>query len=58
MTQAWGHGLATITDDGIVLDTWYRSLGLGDPGAGDLDELRSAERHDEVRGVRIEAVAP
>ena len=57
MTQAWGHGLATITDDGIVLDTWYRSLGLGDPGAGDLDELRSAERHDEVRGVRIEAVA-
>ena len=57
MTQAWGHGLATITDDGSVLDTWYRSLGLGDAPDADLTELRRAERTDEVRGVRIEAIA-
>ena len=29
MTAAWGRGLATITDDGAVLDTWYREVGLG-----------------------------
>lgn len=57
MAQAWGHGLATITDDGVVLDTWYRSLGLGEAPSAGLDELRAAERRDEVRGVRIEAVA-
>ena len=57
MTQAWGHGLATITDDGSVLDTWYRSLGLGDAPDADLTELRRAERTDEVRGVWIAAVA-
>ncbi len=30
-TPAWGIGLATITDDGTVLDTWYPAgrLGLG-----------------------------
>jgi len=30
---AWGYGLATITDAGQVLDTWYPKhwLGLGDP---------------------------
>ena len=22
---AWGHGLATVADDGTVLDTWYPS---------------------------------
>jgi 2,3,4,5-tetrahydropyridine-2,6-dicarboxylate N-succinyltransferase len=26
---AWGVGLATSTFDGVVLDTWYRYLGLG-----------------------------
>jgi 2,3,4,5-tetrahydropyridine-2-carboxylate N-succinyltransferase len=31
-SNAWGYGLATITDDGQVLDTWFpaRWLGLGD----------------------------
>ena len=30
MTTAWGRGLATVTDDGQVLDTWFREVGLGD----------------------------
>ncbi|MCP2325389.1 2,3,4,5-tetrahydropyridine-2-carboxylate N-succinyltransferase [Hamadaea flava] len=31
---AWGHGLATVTADGQVLDVWYPAgqLGLGAPG--------------------------
>ena len=29
--RAWGHGLATVTDDGCVLDTWYPSPALGSP---------------------------
>src|SRR5690349_21548793 len=35
-SAAWGIGLATVTADGQVLDTWYPSgfLGLGDPPAG------------------------
>src|ERR1700712_4434013 len=28
---AWGHGLATIAEDGNVLDTWYPAPALGDP---------------------------
>ena len=58
MAAAWGAGLATIAADGSVLDTWYPSLGWGDavPETVDLAALRSAERSDDVRGVRITAV--
>src|ERR1700750_1513289 len=28
--RAWGHGLATIAEDGTVLDTWYPAPQLGD----------------------------
>ncbi len=30
MNAAWGVGLATVTADGDVLDTWFPRLGLGD----------------------------
>jgi 2,3,4,5-tetrahydropyridine-2-carboxylate N-succinyltransferase len=35
-SQAWGAGLATVTEDGRVLDVWYplTSLGLGRSAAG------------------------
>ena len=33
---AWGHGLATITTSGTVLDTWYPSPVLGDHDGSDL----------------------
>ena len=53
---AWGHGLATVTDDGSVLDTWYPSPALGSP-AGEVDPaLIAAERDDPARGVRVRVV--
>ena len=30
MGAAWGHGLATVADDGVVLDTWFPQLGFGE----------------------------
>ena len=34
---AWGHALLTLTDDGTVLDAWFPSPALGEPGgAGEL----------------------
>jgi 2,3,4,5-tetrahydropyridine-2-carboxylate N-succinyltransferase len=57
MTAAWGRGLATITDDGTVLDTWFRELGLGDEPNADLFEAyTTAERRDDVRRVSVRAV--
>ncbi|SNY06437.1 2,3,4,5-tetrahydropyridine-2,6-dicarboxylate N-succinyltransferase [Paractinoplanes atraurantiacus] len=32
-SPAWGIGLATVTADGQVLDTWFPFLGLGEPPA-------------------------
>jgi 2,3,4,5-tetrahydropyridine-2-carboxylate N-succinyltransferase len=55
--RAWGRGLATVAQDGTVLDTWYRFLGLGDPPVPSLDDgLAQAIRHDVVRGVDIRVV--
>ena len=57
MTTAWGRGLATITDDGLVLDTWFREVALGDETDPQrFDEYAAAERRDDVRGVHIRAV--
>ncbi len=57
MTAAWGRGLATVAADGTVLDTWFRELGLGiEPTPGSFAAYAKAERHDELRQVRVEAV--
>ncbi|HNJ97657.1 MAG TPA: 2,3,4,5-tetrahydropyridine-2,6-dicarboxylate N-succinyltransferase, partial [Ilumatobacteraceae bacterium] len=57
MTAAWGRGLATVTDDGTVLDTWFRECGLGDePNPDMFDAYTLADRRDDVRGVRVKAV--
>jgi 2,3,4,5-tetrahydropyridine-2-carboxylate N-succinyltransferase len=55
---AWGHGLATVTDGGTVLDTWYPSPALGPrPGQDTIPQaLAAAAGHDEARGVRVEPV--
>lgn len=58
MTPAWGLGLATVSAHRVVLDTWFRELGLGEalyPGV--TDQYLHAERHDEVRNVHIRAAA-
>jgi 2,3,4,5-tetrahydropyridine-2-carboxylate N-succinyltransferase len=56
--SAWGHGLATLTDDGTVLDTWYPAPALGEPGDDDAlpEELLEAVTADADRGVRTEVV--
>ena len=55
---AWGHGVATITADGTVLDTWYPEPRLGE--APEVDqiprELTALAGEDEARGVRTEVV--
>ncbi len=54
---AWGRGLATIADDGTVLDTWFRELGLGtEPSPEKFEAYTTAQRHDNVRRVAVRAV--
>jgi 2,3,4,5-tetrahydropyridine-2-carboxylate N-succinyltransferase len=58
---AWGYGLATISGDGTVLDTWFPSPSLGELPAGrdpyiapaDLEALIGS---DERRNVTIDFV--
>lgn len=56
--SAWGFGLATITDDGVTLDTWYPepALGAAPADASAPAELESLVGKDEVRRVRRELV--
>src|SRR5437868_6907365 len=51
-----GWGLATVTTDGKVLDTWYPQPALGELGAAPegLDKLAGT---DDVRGVRRDVVS-
>ena len=58
--SAWGYGLATVTTDGEILDTWYPSPALGpaeteDP-YGPPAELAAAAKEDPRRGVRAQVV--
>ena len=57
--QAWGWGLATVHEDGDVLDTWYPEPKLGAPGESEvLDDLyRVTEAgRDAIRNVHTEVV--
>ena len=59
--QAWGHGLATISSDGSVLDVFYPSPELGPAPKSDLQwfppkELDEKAGRDELRNVRTEVV--
>jgi 2,3,4,5-tetrahydropyridine-2-carboxylate N-succinyltransferase len=58
---AWGHGLATTTDDGQVLDVWYPTptLGRAPERSGPHDvpaELAALEGMDPARRVRRDVV--
>jgi 2,3,4,5-tetrahydropyridine-2-carboxylate N-succinyltransferase len=52
---AWGHGLATVTGDGTVLDTWFPSPALGHrPVSAEVPAaLAAGAGHDEARGVSV-----
>ena len=56
--SAWGFGLATVTDGGQVLDTWYPAPALGSfPDESQVsDELLALVGSDPLRGVRTEVV--
>jgi 2,3,4,5-tetrahydropyridine-2-carboxylate N-succinyltransferase len=56
--QAWGVGLATITDDGTTLDTWYPQPSLGATSdATDLEStLKALAGRDDDRAVTRELV--
>jgi 2,3,4,5-tetrahydropyridine-2-carboxylate N-succinyltransferase len=58
---AWGHGLATVTNDGRTLDTWYPTPALGPTPAGaepedQLRALTDAGAGARARGVRADVV--
>jgi 2,3,4,5-tetrahydropyridine-2,6-dicarboxylate N-succinyltransferase len=57
-TSAWGHGLATVTADGTVLDTWFPAPLLGEQPADAAvpAELAAQAGPDERRLVTIEPV--
>ena len=61
-THAWGYGLATISGDGTVLDTWYPTPHLGRMPAGTStmtapESLTDFVREDARRNVRVDVVA-
>ncbi|WP_019853214.1 2,3,4,5-tetrahydropyridine-2,6-dicarboxylate N-succinyltransferase [Actinopolyspora mortivallis] len=68
-TGAHGVGIATVTDDGTVLDTWFPTVRLGEPEQVGSRRLTSEEAvealgttgaellgRDEARGVEVVAV--
>ena len=64
--QAWGFGLATVADDGTVLDTWFPAPELGEAPGGNAPESLTAlagkhpERrvHTDVVTVTIDLAEP
>jgi 2,3,4,5-tetrahydropyridine-2-carboxylate N-succinyltransferase len=56
---AWGYGLATVSGDGTVLDTWYREPRLGAVPSGTDRHIAPADLEDQLgtdprRNVRID----
>ncbi len=50
---AWAYGIATLTEDGTVLDVWYPNPALGAfAGTAEPSGLTALEGEDEVRRVR------
>ncbi|CAB4808997.1 unannotated protein [freshwater metagenome] len=54
---ASGHGLATVSLNGAVLDTWFPEPGLGNLSAPVLPFLSALAGVDEIRGVKREVVS-
>ncbi|MFD1051766.1 hypothetical protein ACFQ1S_42520, partial [Kibdelosporangium lantanae] len=45
---AYGVGLATVTDDGTVLDTWFPKPKLGEPVVPGTQQLSEQEAVEEL----------
>ena len=54
VSKAWGHGLATLSADGTVLDVWYPNPALGEAPKSEEkkkdDGVIDAEVVDEKKG--------
>ena len=60
-SKAWGHGLATVSQDGTVLDAWFPEPNLGPAPQSDLQwfpprNLETAAGEDSLREVKLELV--
>jgi len=55
--NASGHGLATVSLSGAVLDTWFPEPALGNLSTPVLPFLSSLSGVDEIRGVKREVVS-
>ena len=49
--RAFGYGIATIANDGAVLDTYFHHLGLGTSPSSAAPDLSRFEGTDEIRKV-------
>lgn len=57
MSKAYGFGIATISNSGSILDTYYSQLGLGEISAVTAPNLADLQGEDAIRGVRREFVS-
>lgn len=57
MSTAYGFGIATITNSGTILDTYYSQLGLGNLASASAPDLTALLGTDAIRGVKREEVA-
>jgi 2,3,4,5-tetrahydropyridine-2-carboxylate N-succinyltransferase len=57
-TAAHGVGLATVTDDGTVLDTWYPNPKLGDTDPAGSVRLTTAQAVDALGAVVTDSLGP
>ena len=55
--NAYGYGIATITNDGVVLDTYFHELGLGELKDHSQPDLSRFEAEDSIRRVTTQSVA-
>ena len=55
--NAYGYGIATITSDGMVLDTFFHQLGLGEIKDHSQPNLSRFEGEDSIRKVVKRSVA-
>jgi len=55
--NAYGYGIATITADGMVLDTFFHQLGLGEIKDHSQPDLSRFEGEDSIRKVVKKSVA-
>ena len=57
MSIASGHGIATITASGVVLDVWYPNPALAPLSTAAPAELNALAGADDLRGVKREVVS-